>query len=208
MLRYVLIKLKKYLFCEHKYYIGCKEYNILKEQMSLKSIGKTYFSMFYNDIFRDMIYELKYKKRKYVSKILAKLIEKDVKYILHKENIEEVLLTPISKKRMKERGFNQVEEIIKHLGIEYRNILKVEDTIKMSKLKESYEKRLNILNSFNVSNLFLEGRRVLIIDDIITTGSTVKEIIRELKKEYLDIEIYVYCIAISKKFRRIDEGNL
>lgn len=94
---------------------------------------------------------------------------------------------PLSESRLKERGYNQAEllaqELSKAVKIPYKNVLKkVKDNKTQHDL--NLEERIeNVKGVYAVldSNL-VKGKRVLICDDIITTGSTLSECINELLK--------------------------
>ncbi len=204
MQKKILKIFKDLIFKKHKYTQNSKEVKVLKKICALKKINSssTYFSMPYNDYYKDLIYELKYKKCIYVAKIIANLIKKDIDLLFTLEKIDNILITPISQKRLRERGFNQVAEILNNLELSYLEIQKTKDTLKMSKLYFNHEKRLNILNTFNVKGLNLDNKSVLIFDDIITSGATVNEIKKQLKKEYKNIKINIYGIAISNQYIR------
>ena len=93
-----------------------------------------------------------------------------------------------------------MELIFEKFNYPFLKIKKIKNTKKMSKLSKSYQKNLNILQSFDVKNLNLSNKTVLIVDDIITTGATVNEIKKCLEKEYKGIKVLFYSIAISRKF--------
>lgn len=94
---------------------------------------------------------------------------------------------PLSESRLKERGYNQAEllarELSRAIKIPYENVLKkVKDNKTQHDL--NLEERIeNVKGVYAVldSNL-VRGKRVLICDDIITTGSTLSECINELLK--------------------------
>lgn len=95
---------------------------------------------------------------------------------------------PSSKKSMKERGYNQTELIAKELrfllGIPYINILvKTKDT-KVQKRLGMRERAENVSGAFTVSSKApdLKGKRLLVIDDVCTTGSTLSEAAKVLKE--------------------------
>lgn len=195
-----LIQLVNSLFYDEIYRVNTYKYMQIKRQFRFRNIDNIFYSTNYSDEFKNMIYELKYKKRKYVAHSFAELIEKDVDYIIKKYNIDEVIAVPISKKRLKQRGFNQVELILEKLNIKSIKIKKVLDNKRMSKLKYNYEKYLNIHNSFSVDKLNIDNKNILIVDDIITTGHTIDEISKQLNKNYKNIKIYVYAIAVAKSY--------
>lgn len=187
-------------FDKHEYEIGELKYNKVKELAHFYSVENVHFSMFYNNYFRDMIYELKYKRKKYVAKAIYSIIQEQLDFIIKANQIDYIICVPTSKKREKERSFNQVELIYHNLPYKFLKIKKIRDTKKMSKLQKTYQKNLNISKSFNVGNLNLSNKTVLVVDDIITTGATIREIEKELRLKYVNLKIVFYAVAISKKF--------
>lgn len=189
-----------FLFDKHEYEIGKTKYEQVKKLAHFYSIENVHFSMYYNDYFRDMIYELKYKRKKYVAIAIYSIIRSQVEFVVESQKVEYIICVPTSKERIRDRGFDQVELIFEKFNYPFLKIKKIKNTKKMSKLSKSYQKNLNILQSFDVKNLNLSNKTVLIVDDIITTGATVNEIKKCLEKEYKGIKVLFYSIAISRKF--------
>lgn len=189
-----------FLFDKHEYEIGKTKYEQVKKLAHFYSIENVHFSMYYNDYFRDMIYELKYKRKKYVATAIYSIIRSQVEFVIESQKVEYIICVPTSKERIRDRGFDQVELIFEKFNYPFLKIKKIKNTKKMSKLSQSYQKNLNILQSFDVKNLNLSNKTVLIVDDIITTGATVNEIKKCLEKEYKGIKVLFYSIAISRKF--------
>lgn len=189
-----------FLFDKHEYEIGKTKYEQVKKLAHFYSIENVHFSMHYNDYFRDMIYELKYKRKKYVATAIYSIIRSQVEFVVESQKVEYIICVPTSKERIRDRGFDQVELIFEKFNYPFLKIKKIKNTKKMSKLSKSYQKNLNILQSFDVKNLNLSNKTVLIVDDIITTGATVNEIKKCLEKEYKGIKVLFYSIAISRKF--------
>ena len=95
---------------------------------------------------------------------------------------------PLSNKRLRERGFNQAEIIARifaeHHKLELRNDLlkKISHTKPQAGLNRS-ERETNLRNCFRVPAASgIEGRNILLIDDVCTTGSTLSEAARVLKE--------------------------
>lgn len=189
-----------FLFDKHEYEICKTKYEQVKKLAHFYSIENVHFSMYYNDYFRDMIYELKYKRKKYVATAIYSIIRSQVEFVVESQKVEYIICVPTSKERIRDRGFDQVELIFEKFNYPFLKIKKIKNTKKMSKLSQSYQKNLNILQSFDVKNLNLSNKTVLIVDDIITTGATVNEIKKCLEKEYKGIKVLFYSIAISRKF--------
>ncbi len=99
-----------------------------------------------------------------------------------------IIPVPISKKRLKNRGYNQsyliAKEISKKTGVKLENncLTKTKNIIEQSKLnKEQREK--NIKGVYKLNNKQkLENKKILLFDDIYTTGSTANECCKILKQ--------------------------
>jgi len=95
---------------------------------------------------------------------------------------------PLAKRRIRWRGFNQAEEIAKNLA-EYLEIplindvlIKTKETLPQIDLAEEARKE-NIKGAFLIKNEEkIKGKKILLIDDVYTTGSTLEESSRILKK--------------------------
>ncbi|MDO8482957.1 MAG: ComF family protein [bacterium] len=145
---------------------------------------------------RQAIWELKYRGNTNVAELLAQCLHEELAEELSErkslENFGKPLLVPVplSKKRLRERGFNQCELLADALEIlddgnffEVRRDLltKVRDT--ESQTKKNRAARLkNLENCFSVKTPEeISGRNVIILDDVITTGATLDEARRTLK---------------------------
>ena len=111
-----------------------------------------------------------------------------------------IIPIPISKKRNKERGYNQSLLIAKELSkklripVSSKCLYKIKNTIEQSKLNKS-EREKNIQNVYELKNKeVLNNKTVLLIDDIYTTGNTVNEASKILKNANIK-SIIVLVIA-------------
>lgn len=89
------------------------------------------------------------------------------------------------------RGFNHVEEIFKNLNLKVVKAISKIDKVKQSDL--NFSERRKIKNHYKIDeNIDLKNKKILIVDDICTTGSTLKSMISLIKiKEPKKIEILV-----------------
>ena len=97
-----------------------------------------------------------------------------------------IIPVPISKQRNKNRGYNQslllAKEISKELNIECidKCLIKIKNILPQSSLKKE-ERIRNVKNVYSIKNTQnISGKKILLIDDIYTTGSTVIECSRIL----------------------------
>lgn len=171
----------------------------LKENSSLKNKDNFFYVYIYDKAIRQIISDYKLRNRKTMVNDLAYLIEKPLKELIEKENIDVVIPVPVSKNRELERGFNQIDYLLSTLQITYKKIERVKDTKHMYSL-DSYKKReKNIKNAFKIE-LNLKNKKILIVDDIVTSGATINEISKEIKSNNEGVEIVIFSIAISKHF--------
>jgi len=99
-------------------------------------------------------------------------------------NIDCIVPVPLHPRRRRERGFNQAEEMGKeiaaavHVDFLPRGLARVRDTTPQVKLTGE-ERRRNVIGAFAARG-DLAGRRVMVVDDVITTGATARECARAL----------------------------
>ena len=100
--------------------------------------------------------------------------------------VDLIVPMPLHPKRLAERGFNQALEIARgfarHLGrpIEPRGVLRVKDTPPQTELP--YEERAKNVRGAFLCKLDLSGASVGVVDDVMTTGATLNELARALKR--------------------------
>ena len=119
-----------------------------------------------------------------------------------------VAYVPMDKKREKQRGFNQsmllAKGIAEELNIPFgKNLLvKLYRTDVQHELNE-VERKGNLLGAFDVSSAYnLEGRTVLLVDDVKTSGATLNECGKML---YLNGAERVFCLTAALVNSKIDE---
>ena len=147
-----------------------------------------------------IIRALKYHKKREFEKILTEIICQTIKHYNLDVNNYIICPVPIHKNRFKNRKYNHMElvaeELAKKLNIKVQaNWLKrIKDTPPLYKL--SVEERMQYLNGAFEASPEIKDKKILLIDDIITSGATVKElskIIFEQKPQ----ELMVLCATRS-----------
>ena len=155
---------------------------------SQKSFDNLTSPFYYDSHIRQGIHNLKYnnysKCGEFLSMEMAEVMERD----FADEGPDFITCVPMSKKRKREKDFNQCEILIKHIGKVYgykpipNLLIKSKHTPTQVNLK--YKERLtNLKGAFEVNKKYdVKNKTVLICDDVITTGSTLNECSRTLKK--------------------------
>jgi len=138
----------------------------------------------YEGVLKDKMLAYKFNDKKYLKDFFAQELSK----FLYDVQVDCVTGVPITKERLRERGYNQTnliaKEISKNLSIEYipDMLVKIRDTEHQSKLSKT-ERKFNIKNCFKVADIYnINEKKILLIDDIFTTGATVNECSKMLKK--------------------------
>ena len=152
----------------------------------------------YEKNLQKLIRGLKYHKQKELAFYLAKFMyEYFVK--LNLEGTFQVVPVPLHKNRIKKRKYNHMElvaeEFCRLSGFvpNYELIKRVKDTKPQYRLSKA-DRMKNLAYAFEVDKSKYLPLRVLLIDDICTTGSTFEEIINALKKEGITD---ILCLASS-----------
>lgn len=150
-----------------------------------------------------LIHELKYKNNPELGVFLGKLCGDSLFDSDFIKNIDYIVPIPLHAKRQKERGYNQAWELAKGIsgrtGINLNESVVVRSVNNPSQAKsESREARwANVENAFSLTNTTLfENKHILLVDDVLTTGSTIEACARELLK-IKGIRISIYTLGVA-----------
>lgn len=128
---------------------------------------------YYNDFFKDILFRYK-GCYDYVLKDI--FLEYNLDYLKRKYKGYSIVLAPSNKESEEKRNFNHLESIFSML-----NLPIIKCFYKIKKWKQSdhkYEERANIQNVIKIDKSMLNGvKKVLIVDDVLTSGSTIKTLI-------------------------------
>lgn len=141
----------------------------------------------YEDI-RDKILAYKFDDKAYYFKTFARIFLNNKKICEILKSYDIIIPVPIHNKRRRERGYNQAElvakEIAGEMGLEYINILKkCKNTIPQSTLskEERIENSIGIYTVKEKLEYRVKNKKILIFDDVYTTGATANECAKVLK---------------------------
>ena len=155
-------------------------------QESKKNFIEHYYFFKYEKLIRSQILSLKFKEKPYIYKTIAYFLENKQKSLEKLKKYDIIVVVPVSKGRFKERGYNQSELIAKEIAkilsikIEKKIIYKIKEIPPQSTLNKE-QREENIKQAYIVKNIKkIKDKKILIFDDIYTTGNTVNECARIL----------------------------
>ncbi len=142
----------------------------------------------YEGAIRELIHSFKYNRLTHLRSPLGQLTLDGLGGFLAEQRPQLIVPVPLHRSRLRQRGFNQAvllgRVLARRLSLPmYPDVLtrnrRTEPQIELS----SAERRLNVKGAFSVNRAnSVAGKRVLLLDDVMTTGSTMDECARELKK--------------------------
>ncbi len=150
-----------------------------------------------NKLVKKAVWSLKFKNNRQVARLFAEII--------HDNLIEELsnlkltinfnqpilIVVPLSPKRKRDRGYNQVDLIAREIEkidqnnfLKYkRNIIKkIKNTPQQSHTKNKHERLVNLNGCFKVVNFdAIRNQNIILLDDVTTTGATLTEVVKTIK---------------------------
>ena len=163
-------------------------------------ITKCVSPLFYRGHIRDSIHRFKFYRCQFYSVPYAQLITEcledhpDIKF-------DYITWVPLSKKRYRKRGYDQAqylaEALARKLNVPIWGMLKkTRDTKAQSTLNDKSQRRANIAGAYELSRgIDITGMNILLIDDVVTTGSTLSECAKVL---LLGGAERIYCATVAK----------
>ncbi|CUX29113.1 ComF family protein [Clostridium sp. C105KSO13] len=148
------------------------------------------------------IYRFKYKNKRYYGGIFAEEMAKSFGEQIHRWKIEEIIPVPLHPARQKMRGYNQAQILAEELGkivdipVHNQTLYRIQNTRPQKSLDDVQRSR-NLKGAFAVSKQYGVKKNVLIIDDIYTTGSTIKKAAHMLKLGGAE-KVYFLTVSIGQ----------
>ena len=164
--------------------------------------GSALFYFHKKGIVQEMIHQLKYKGQTEIGEVIGNWYSKELQHQEQLKNIDYIIPVPLHNKRLRERGYNQVEDFGKalsaNLSIPYENQVLFRKRHTKTQTKKNLLGRTDMISTvFDVSfSGNHHGKHFLLIDDVLTTGSTLEACSRALLK-IPDAKISIVCMAMS-----------
>lgn len=165
-------------------------------------VDKTYAHLFFEKQsgVQNILFSLKYKYQKSLGIHFGKEIGKKIKPWISNKSV--LVPVPLHHRKKFIRGYNQ-SELLAH-GISEETLLTIEkNLIKRNRFTETQTKKSrferwdNLQNAFTVNTKAPKFNHVIIVDDVITTGSTIENIVLAIKEVHPHLSFSVVTLAIA-----------
>ena len=151
----------------------------------------------------NILYELKYKNHPEIGEMMGRLMARELQTGNFFESIDGIIPVPLAKKRERQRGYNQSHELAK--GISEITGLPIYNKVVRRTVFEGsqtslgrWERNENVEQVFELKDaLTIQGKHLLIVDDVVTTGATVIACAKELCKAE-GVRISVLSLGLAK----------
>lgn len=164
--------------------------------------GAALFYFHKKGIVQEMMHQLKYKGNQEIGEIVGDWYASELKELEPMKNIDCIIPVPLHKRRFRERGYNQVttfgKALAQNLNIPY------EESVLQRKLYTKTQTKKSLLGRADINKTIFEvtfsenhhDKHFLLIDDVMTTGSTLEACSRELLK-IPNAKISIVCMAMA-----------
>ena len=165
-------------------------------------VSRAWFSLYYERPISRLIRQFKYNGVYELAPFLIEQMEPVVEGIAPND-YDCIVPVPLHEKRLRDRGFNQAEILARHIaertGIPLNtSLVRTRNTKKQAKLS-AHLRRKNVGGAFAATSSFV-GVRVLLVDDVLTTGSTLNGCARALRLVGA-VDVQAVTLAGSRHYR-------
>ena len=151
----------------------------------------------------NILYEMKYKNHPEIGEVMGRLMARELQMSNFFEGIDGIIPVPLAKKRQRQRGYNQSHELAK--GISEITGLPIYNKVVRRTVFEGsqtslgrWERNENVEHVFELKDAStIQGKHLLLVDDVVTTGATVIACAKELCKAG-GVRISVLSLGLAK----------
>lgn len=159
---------------------------------------------YYDGVIRKAIHHLKYQNDLTIGRYLAGLLK--LVYQRTDWEVDLVIPIPIGEQKKQERGYNQAERLAKPFSESLKIPFSSDALIRISEISSQVglnheERRENVRQAFAARALLVKDQRILLIDDVFTSGATMEAAATELMGAGAK---QVYCLTVAKVNHLLD----
>lgn len=170
-------------------------------QYSRQEFSKNRAPLVYDGDVKKLIYAFKFNQKKYIAETLGALMADE--YLKRSMDADIIVFVPMTKEEEKKRGYNQSELLANEVGKRLNMpvlpaLVKIRSTSAQKELKGK-DRATNLEGAFACVFDQVKNRRILLIDDIFTTGATANECAKTLlKAKARDVSVLTSAITMLK----------
>ncbi len=160
----------------------------------------------YKEQYRHALLNFKFNDKTQYSKEFAVLIADEVEKSYPDMVFDCITYVPMHKEAYKERGYNQCELLAKDVAKLLKlpcvdTLIKVKKTVPQHSIKKAKERKANLRGAFKViDKKYLKGKTILLLDDIVTTGTTLGECCKTLQRAKPSLICCVTLLSSGKLY--------
>ncbi|NQW43315.1 MAG: ComF family protein [Bacteroidetes bacterium] len=152
---------------------------------------------------QQLIHQLKYKNRQDIGIFLGELFALEIKDLMDEKKIDIITTVPLHPAKLLKRGYNQSDSIAQGFAAK-SDVIFIPDLIIRNEntstqtLKKRYERWENMADKFSLNSKYnIENKKILLIDDVITTGATLEACSNIIVKDSnTKISLLSLCYAV------------
>ena len=158
----------------------------------------------HRDPVNQSIYQFKYHNQRRYGELYSQELVKNFYKEVHHWNPDVIMPVPLHWMRRRKRGYNQAQILAEELGrmlnipVDSKSLVRRKKTSPQKKLGHDARKK-NLKKAFAVKQTFLPVRKVLLVDDIYTTGNTLDAVAKVLKEKGVE-NVYFLTISIGQGY--------
>lgn len=170
----------------------------IKNILDSEYVQEIHIFSIYEKTMKNLIHKIKYSNKTYIAKYFSDMLLRLINY----KNIDFDYISsmPIHSKRLMQRGYNQVDLIVKHMAVNTnKEIVNISKRVKETKdmytldLKSRSKEMKDAFESEHIEKL--SKKTLLIVDDILTTGSTALNLSKSIKEKNENLCIKMIFLA-------------
>lgn len=164
--------------------------------------GASMFRFYPNGRIQKIIHGVKYEDRTDIAQRLGLRFGRMLKNASHYRDLDLIIPVPLHPKKQRKRGYNQSEYFARGLSnslevaVDVKSLVRCKATSTQTK-KTREERILNMENAFRMKRT-LKNKNILIVDDVITTGSTIEACASTIRMAMPDTSISFATIALAQ----------